>query len=976
MSRSISPSRGRNASKNRARSPSVGVEDGKYERDFDRDYIYEKDSETKLLQPKLMKQPPLYNQKSNLGPQGLSGYSTLFKRKTFLLLKSPIFLLLLLGTVLLSIVSIAISSNKNLPTQNLNQNSLDNTIKNQKSTQNSKAEEELLTSNITHKIVEANKIIDGRPRLDFQIPSSLFAGASENLKWVNNDLDGSYVVKTYENAILLKHIEKETETRLVPPNAVIDDQGTSLHITDYSISFDLLYVLVATDYEKGWRHSFFANYYIFDVELKTNNALTTSKSDKSIPGALGNGKISLAIWAPKANHIAWIRDNDLYVTSILPGVGEPFTLKETRITNDGSKQVINGIADWVYEEEVLGSHDAMWFSPDGSRIAYLKFNETEVPEYHFQLYESPHGSYPREVSVKYPKPGFPNPVVTLHVATPSTTNDISDIAVQFKNEENFSDSNRLIVEVKWLTDSDTLLVRIMNRVQDVQRIFLVTPVLKNSKEIWEAVLIRDEPSVDGAWFNLLQPAVVVEPFADRSEPSYLELQEDANGFTHIAYYADVTRAEPTAWLTKGNWEVTEISAVDFQKGILYYLSTEVDSTQRHLYQVHLNGFDNKKLTPPSGLTYEKTISVLNMDSFKTSKTKRDKGAEFDLKEKIDISDSDATGIELELYKNKKKLKLVGEEGVYEALFSPKKKYYILMYHGPDVPWSRIIKTDDDWFKDSITNQHTRNAIPTYSIPQRNIFTIENEFKQTMNAKIIVPADFDPSGNIKYPVLMKVYGGPGSQTVNQVFGFGFMDSVANAGFVVLMVDGRGTGFKGRKFRTCVSKHLGKYEVDDQIAAAKWLSKLDFIDSERIALWGWSYGGYMASKVLEANSGFFALTMAVAPVTDWKYYDSIYTERYMKTPELNEKGYQNSAVTDMTGFENGEFLLIHGTSDDNVHFQNSADLIWRLTKAGARNYRVQFFTDSDHNIDAGGANKEVYALLKNFLFDKFNVMEKID
>jgi dipeptidyl aminopeptidase/acylaminoacyl peptidase len=242
----------------------------------------------------------------------------------------------------------------------------------------------------------------------------------------------------------------------------------------------------------------------------------------------------------------------------------------------------------------------------------------------------------------------------------------------------------------------------------------------------------------------------------------------------------------------------------------------------------------------------------------------------------------------------------------------------------------------------------------------------------MNAKLIYPPGFDDSGKTKYPVFMECYGGPNSQKAIQKYDIDIMNRLTLYGMIALIVDGRGTGFKGRKFRSAVTKQLGLYEAQDQIAAARWAASLPFVDPKRIGIWGWSYGGFLTSKVVEANSGVIALGIAVAPVTDWKYYDTCYTERYMKTPQENPEGYKKSSVHDMQGFQNTKYLLMHGTADDNVHFQNSAELVWKLTGAGVLNYTTFYFTDSDHSITANGARNVVYARIFQFLCREFQLV----
>ncbi|KAJ3038694.1 hypothetical protein HK097_003092 [Rhizophlyctis rosea] len=754
-------------------------------------------------------------------------------------------------------------------------------------------------------------------------------------RWVTAGPDGTYLHREGDD-IYLMHIEFGNKTVLATAEELVDPNGNPIRPREVLISFDAKYLLLETEYVKGWRHSFFAEYWIFNVAEKKASRLTTSKSDKEIPEEIGGGKVALAVWSPKSHHVAWVRENDLFV--------KVNAELEVRITNDGSKDVINGITDWVYEEEVYGAHEALWFSPDGSRLAYLKFNETLVPEYRLQLYmhEKENNQYPTDVGIKYPKAGAPNPVVTLHIATPSSPNVTArSVPVNFTSPLYFPDEDRLITEVTWIGENDKLLVRVMNRVQDVQRLFLVEYVqgVNGTQSDWVGRIVRDESTGDGGWFNKLQPLTYIPPSSavGRQNPSYLELMEDAKGYTHLAYFADVSDKEPKAWLTSGEWEVTGVVGRDADKGVVYYLSTEEGSTQRHLYSVHLDGSTKLQLTPPKNVTYTPVIPTYN-----------------------------STDID--------KKKPVGEVGYYNVGFTPKCEYYHLQYNGPDVPFGVVVRGDGGWGQEVTSNQRLREDVGKYAMPMQKIFTINNTNGDAMNARMLVPANFDPSGNTKYPVLMRVYGGPSSQTVSHQFGIDFMTAVASAGFISISVDGRGTGFKGREYRTGVSKRLGKLEVEDQITAAKWLAGQEWVDEERIGIWGWSYGGYMTSKTIEANSSVFALGMAVAPVTDWRFYDSIYTERYMKTPLQNSDGYEESAVTDMEGFRHAQFLLVHGTGDDNVHFQNTASLIWSLTGARVRNYRVQTYTDSDHSMGANGANMEVYILLWEFLMKGFGVDDR--
>ncbi|KAJ1567703.1 hypothetical protein HK405_005055, partial [Cladochytrium tenue] len=643
---------------------------------------------------------------------------------------------------------------------------------------------------------------------------------------------------------------------------------------------------------------------------------------------------------------AWVRDNDIYVTMD--------TTTEIRLTSDGSSDIINGVSDWVYEEEVLNSHAAMWFSSDGTKLAYLKFDDSGVPDVHLQRFFTGSAGasvYPLEVSLKYPKAGKPNPVVTLHIATPSSsTMARRDSTVRFEDPDDlFPDEDRLIVEVKWVSNSE-LIVRMMNRVQDAQRLFYVTHRDSDGAD-WIARKIRDETNEDESWFPRLQAITVIPPLPSlgRKNPSYIELREDDEGFTHLAYYDSVTDSVPSAWLTRGSWEVTDVAAVDPQRGLVYFLSTEEGSTQRHLYSVTLDGTSKTRLSPPqNGPDWGASVRTWNTTRAKARPSLRHMGVELPLSE-----EDEGLGDE------------VGKVGFYSASFSPAAGYYLLTYEGPDVPWQKVIGVDDDVDAFKTKNKDLANTLRGLAMPRQSFFTVPVDDGVDVNVKLIVPHDFDRKK--KYPLLVKIYGGPNSQTVKQVYEVSFEQRMVADGFVALFIDPRGTGARGRAFRSVVSKHLGLYEAHDIIAATRHVVDLGFIDKTRVAIWGWSYGGFLSSKVIEADSGVFTKGIAVAPVIDWKFYDSIYTERFMKTPQLNPEGYDKSAVKEMDGFKHVDFLLVHGTYDDNVHFQNSAMLVWQFTQQKVRTYRSQFFPDSDHSMSAAGAFDELHALLRSFLRD---------
>lgn len=335
------------------------------------------------------------------------------------------------------------------------------------------------------------------------------------------------------------------------------EKGNQLNYDNWDISADLKMISLVMDELQGWRHSFFGNYMLFDVETKQLLPMAKSKSDKHIPGQLGSGMVSFTLWSPVGHKIAWVRDNDLYVTE---------KNDQIRVTFDGSEEIINGISDWVYEEEILAAKQACWFSPDSKFIAYAKFNDTLVKSYRLQYYDKfGRLQYPREVDIKYPKPGTPNPSVGIFVADlRKNESKAPNLQVVFTDQP-FSESDTIITQVNWYANTGFLL-RLMNRVQDHQKLYVVS--LDNATNTWKAILVRDEKTPDGAWYQQLQPLTLIPTKANTSELSYIEIDDIKSGFAHLAYYKDVHDKSPSFWLTSGNWEVVSVLRVDAERKLV------------------------------------------------------------------------------------------------------------------------------------------------------------------------------------------------------------------------------------------------------------------------------------------------------------------------------------------------------------------------------------------------------------------------
>ncbi|KAI9322088.1 dipeptidyl peptidase IV N-terminal region-domain-containing protein [Dichotomocladium elegans] len=745
--------------------------------------------------------------------------------------------------------------------------------------------------------------------------NSSFVPLRRNLVWVENDpRDGVFSYSDRSTGdILLESVQDGTSEVLVKATDLAID-GDLLAVSSFQISPDGQFLMLWTNVTKQWRHSTRSNIYIFNMGDKSLFPLTDLATVKDLP------QIAYAKWSPSGHRVAYVMNNDLYVTDLVAS---------TRITYDGSATVFNGVPDWVYEEEVFGTDSTLWWSPDSTHLAYLRFNETAVPEYHVPFYTVSNSSYPVDLSIKYPKAGSPNPLVSLHIYSLTdnasimvTANASTEGTVQtLGGHQDFADDDRLITDVTWATnDHSHLLFKQMNRVQDHEITSLVTigaPLDRTTV----GVARRYHPN-DGGWIEVGQSLVYVPSSDDNSDKSvirYIDLADNDSGYLHLAIFSASldgrTKVEPV-WLTSGEWEVVAGSVVmDTKRGLIHFFSTERSPLERHLY----------------------TVSLKDADPAST------------------------------------KLCLTCPEdpethAYYTASFSPKAGYYVLGYEGPDIPMTMVKSVDNSSFSSVLEdNTALKTLLEGYELPRSRMVTIESG-GVAMNAVEILPPDF--KADQKYPVLFNVYGGPGSQTVSYRFSLDWHVFLASKlQYIVVMVDGRGTGYRGRAYRMCVRKRLGELEVIDQVNAGRHWASLDYVDPYRMAIWGWSYGGYMASKVVEANDGVFSIGMAVAPVTDWRFYDSIYTERYMLTPQQNPDGYAASAVSNMTGFANAKYLIAHGTGDDNVHFQNAAVLVDKLTQASVHSYRAQFYPDSNHRINYHEANPNIYYLLTEFLWESF-------
>ncbi|KAI9710675.1 MAG: hypothetical protein M1820_002508 [Bogoriella megaspora] len=671
-----------------------------------------------------------------------------------------------------------------------------------------------------------------------------------------------------------------------------------VEVKDAWPSSDLKKVLIVSEKESNWRHSFTGLYWIYDVETQSAEPLDPDNR---------NGRIQLASWSPTSDSIVFTRDNNMFIRKLSEG-------KVTQITKDGGTELFNGAPDWVYEEEVFGGNSAIWWCEDGKYIAYLRTDESEVPEYPIQYYLSrPSGtkpapgeeSYPDVREIKYPKAGAPNPIVTLRFYDVEKNQPFNiDIP------KDFEDKDRLITEVVWGGKTGKVLVRETNRVSNLLKVIVFDVEDRSAKVVRE----EDVKALDGGWMEVSETTryIPADPANGRPHDGYIDTVIH-DGYDHLAYFHPIENSEPEL-LTSGKWEVVNApSAVDLKKNYVYFVATKESSIQRHVYGVYLNGTGLEPVTDTS------------------------------------------------------------REGYYDVSFSEGSGFALMSYQGPNIPWQKVINTpsNSESFEGIIEeNKELAKSASSHELPIEIYQTITVDGVE-LNLLERRPPHFDKHRT--YPVLFQLYNGPGAQEVNKKFSVDFQSYIASAlGYIVVTLDGRGTGFIGRSARTIVRGNIGYWEAHDQIAAAKIWAAKPYVDRERIAIWGWSYGGFMTLKTLEQDAGqTFKYGMAVAPVTDWRFYDSIYTERYMDTPQANPAGYQNATIANTTALgANVRFLVMHGSADDNVHLQNSLTLLDKLDLAGVENYDFHTFPDSDHSIFFHNANKMVYDRLNNWLINAFN------
>ncbi len=630
--------------------------------------------------------------------------------------------------------------------------------------------------------------------------------------------------------------------------------------SSYTFSEDESQVVLETESEKIYRHSSRANFFVWNAG---SGDLTPVSND---------GKQRYATLSPQGDKIAFVRGNNLYYKNLKSG-------KEVQITNDGKENaVINGATDWVYEEEFSMSRAFEW-APDGEKIAFMRFDETDVKEWMMTAYTNQ--LYPELSSFKYPKAGEDNANVTCHIY-----NLKSNKTVLAKVGDK---PDMYIPRIKW-QNAENLVVFHMNRHQNELNLLTTNATTGATKTLLSE---KNEYYIDiHDHLTFL-----------KNGTGFIWLSEQ-DGFNHVYLYG--LNGKLIKQLTKGDYDVTSFYGVDEKNGMIYYQSAEVSPMERHVYSTDL--------------------------------------------------------------KAKKKFRLTTAAGTNAAQFSKTFDYFVNTHTSSNSPAVvSVLDRDGKELRSIEDNAAIKATMAKYDIAPVEFFKFKTTEDVSLNGWMVKPSNFDASK--QYPVFMYVYGGPGSQTAQNSWGsfnYFWFQHLAQQGYIVVSVDNRGTGARGEQFKKMTYQQLGKYETIDQIEAAKWLGEQAYVDSDRIGIFGWSYGGYLSSLCLLKGNDVFKAAIAVAPVTNWKWYDTIYTERYMRTPGENENGYEDNSPTNFADRLKGNYLLIHGTGDDNVHAQNSFEMMNALIAAN-KQFDTYLYPNRNHGIYGGVTRLHLYNKMTNFILE---------
>ena len=638
----------------------------------------------------------------------------------------------------------------------------------------------------------------------------------------------------------------------------------------YRFSPDGGTLLIATETTPIYRHSYTAVHYLYSLKRNAEGRI-----DNKVERLSDGGPQQVPVFSPDGTMIAFVRDNNIFLVKRLYGNSE------SQVTTDGQRNaVLNGIPDWVYEEE-FAMDRALEFSADSKMLAYVRWDESAVPSYSFPLYagEKPrredYAKYPGAYTYKYPKTGEANSKVSVHTF---------DIKTKVTRTLKLPlDADAYIPRIRFTRDADKLAVFTLNRHQNRFDLYMADP-----RSTVCRLALREETDTyikEGTFDNI------------RFYDGHFVFMSERSGFSHLYWYD--LNGNLAKQITRGDFEVKSFLGLDEKTGTFYYTSNEGSPLRQAVWKTDRKG---------------------------------------------------------------RKTRLTAEEGTHTAQFSTDMKYFLDRYTSLDTP--TVITLRDNTGRTLTTlvdNAALNRKLAEYALPAKEFFSFQTSDGTTLNGWMMKPADFDESR--KYPVIMYQYSGPGSQEVLDRFGISWETYMASQGYIIACVDGRGTGGRGAAFEKCTYLNLGVREARDQVETALYLGLQPYVDKERIGIWGWSFGGYMTLMSMSEGTPVFKAGVAVAAVTDWNYYDTIYGERFMRTPQENADGYRASSAFTRAENLHGDLLLVHGSADDNVHFQNCAEYAEHLVQLG-KQFDMQLYTNRNHSIYGGNTRMHLYTRLTNF------------
>ena len=645
-------------------------------------------------------------------------------------------------------------------------------------------------------------------------------------------------------------------------------------IDGYIFSPDGKRILIQTDTRYIYRRSFTATYYIYEVQ-----------NNKMGPLSVG-GEQQTPLFSPDGNMIAFVRQNNIFLVKLL------YDNAESQVTTDGERNsIINGIPDWVYEEE-FSTNRSMVFTADSRQLVWIKYDESKVKEFSFQWFRGSNPTmdeyltYPGSYVYKYPKAGEDNSKVGVY-SFDIKSRKTRQIDVPL-------DADGYIPRIVMTSDPTKVAVFTLNRHQDDMRIYMANPLTTLSK-----LVVQDK--VDK---YVKQESMCAVTFTDQ----HILVPSERDGYNHIFIYT--LNGQLKRQVVKGQFEVTDIYGMDDKTGDVFYAANELGPQDKQVYVSHANG-----------------------------KTER----------------------------------LTSKEGQNNATFSRGFRYFINIWSDLNNPpvytlndsRGRILHT-------MIDNKALKEKYQSYGLGTKELFSFTTSEGVKLNGWMVKPADFSPSK--RYPVIMFQYGGPGSQQVLNYWNIGAAGQgaileqyMAQQGYIVACVDNRGTGGRGAEFEKCTYLRLGEKEAFDQVEAALWLGPQPYVDKDRIGMWGWSYGGWNTLMSMSEGRPVFCAGVAVAPPTCWRYYDSVYTERYMRTPKENKSGYDEVNPIARAAKLHGALLICHGLADDNVHFQNTAEYTEALIQAD-KDFKENIYVNRNHGISGGNTRNHLYRQIIQWFDEK--------